>query len=167
MFQNDHDPSKLLAETPCKLLRFLVPDGSHVEANTPYAEVEVMKMCMPLLLPASGVIHFLLTEGQPMQVMPIWYFSGIFLESLQKVAFIISTVIILPNILIEGWWFDCQSGSWRPLSCQKGRAVYWSISKAGATDSFIWKSSPEICRKPRCSTYDTRRLWTWHWQSIG
>lgn len=68
MFQNDHDPSKLLAETPCKLLRFLVPDGSHVEANTPYAEVEVMKMCMPLLLPASGVIHFLLSEGQPMQV---------------------------------------------------------------------------------------------------
>ncbi|XP_078164139.1 acetyl-CoA carboxylase 1-like isoform X1 [Carex rostrata] len=67
LLQNDHDPSKLLAETPCKLLRFLVPDGSHVEANTPYAEVEVMKMCMPLLLPASGVIHFLLSEGQPMQ----------------------------------------------------------------------------------------------------
>ncbi|KAK9134330.1 hypothetical protein Syun_013660 [Stephania yunnanensis] len=67
LLQNDHDPSKLVAETPCKLLRFLIPDGSHVDADTPYAEVEVMKMCMPLLLPASGVIHFKITEGQAMQ----------------------------------------------------------------------------------------------------
>ncbi|OQU91942.1 hypothetical protein SORBI_3001G262400 [Sorghum bicolor] len=58
LLQKEHDPSKLLADTPCKLLRFLVADGSHVDADTPYAEVEVMKMCMPLLLPASGVIHF-------------------------------------------------------------------------------------------------------------
>ncbi|ERM94222.1 hypothetical protein AMTR_s00010p00206450 [Amborella trichopoda] len=67
LLQNDHDPSKLVAETPCKLLRFLVPDGSHVDADTPYAEVEVMKMCMPLLLPASGTIHFRMSEGQAMQ----------------------------------------------------------------------------------------------------
>lgn len=66
--QNDHDPSKLIAETPCKLLRFLVPDGSHVDADTPYAEVEVMKMCMPLLSPASGIIQIKMSEGQAMQV---------------------------------------------------------------------------------------------------
>lgn len=66
--QNDHDPSKLVAETPCKLLRYLVGDGSHVDADTPYAEVEVMKMCMPLLSPASGIIHFKMSEGQAMQV---------------------------------------------------------------------------------------------------
>ncbi|CAA6665069.1 unnamed protein product [Spirodela intermedia] len=67
LLQNDHDPSKLMAETPCKLLRYLVSDGSHVDADTAYAEVEVMKMCMPLLLPASGVIHFVMSEGQAMQ----------------------------------------------------------------------------------------------------
>nr|GMC52546.1 acetyl-CoA carboxylase 1-like [Ipomoea batatas] len=67
LLQNDHDPSKLIAETPCKLLRYLVADGSHVDADTPYAEVEVMKMCMPLLSPASGVIHFKMSEGQAMQ----------------------------------------------------------------------------------------------------
>ncbi|XP_058085333.1 acetyl-CoA carboxylase 1-like isoform X2 [Magnolia sinica] len=67
LLQNDHDPSKLVAETPCKLLRFLVPDGSHVDTDVPYAEVEVMKMCMPLLLPASGIIHFMISEGQAMQ----------------------------------------------------------------------------------------------------
>ncbi|CAO2041466.1 unnamed protein product [Urochloa humidicola] len=67
LLQNDHDPSKLLAETPCKLLRFLVADGAHVDADVPYAEVEVMKMCMPLLSPASGVIHVMMTEGQALQ----------------------------------------------------------------------------------------------------
>ena len=59
----------LLADTPCKLLLVLIADGSHVVADTSYAEVvEVMKMCMPLLLPASGVIHFVMSEGQAMQV---------------------------------------------------------------------------------------------------
>ncbi|KAJ6930492.1 acetyl-CoA carboxylase 1-like [Populus alba x Populus x berolinensis] len=67
LLQNDHDPSKLVAETPCKLLRYLVLDGSHVDADMPYAEVEVMKMCMPLLSPASGVIQFKMSEGQAMQ----------------------------------------------------------------------------------------------------
>ncbi|KAI3465083.1 hypothetical protein Pfo_021746 [Paulownia fortunei] len=67
LLQNDHDPSKLVAETPCKLLRYLVVDDSHVDADTPYAEVEVMKMCMPLLSPASGNIHFKMSEGQAMQ----------------------------------------------------------------------------------------------------
>ncbi|CAN1247439.1 Acetyl-CoA carboxylase 1 [Linum perenne] len=67
LLQNDHDPSKLVAETPCKLLRYSVSDGSHVDADTPYAEVEVMKMCMPLLSPASGVVHFTMSEGQAMQ----------------------------------------------------------------------------------------------------
>ncbi|KAJ0732929.1 putative ligase [Helianthus annuus] len=67
LLQNDHDPSKLMAETPCKLLRYLVADGSHVDADTPYVEVEVMKMCMPLLSPSSGVIQFKMSEGQAMQ----------------------------------------------------------------------------------------------------
>ncbi|XP_060973718.1 acetyl-CoA carboxylase 1-like isoform X1 [Cannabis sativa] len=67
LLQNDHDPSKLIAETPCKLMRYSVPDGSHVAADTPYAEVEVMKMCMPLLSPASGIIRFKMSEGQAIQ----------------------------------------------------------------------------------------------------
>lgn len=61
--QNDHDPSRLVAETPFKLLRFLVDDSCHVSADQAYAEVEVMKMCMPLLTPAAGVIHFRTSEG--------------------------------------------------------------------------------------------------------
>lgn len=44
-----------------------------MDADTPYAEVEVMKMCMPLLSPASGVIHFKMSEGQAMQVILLAY----------------------------------------------------------------------------------------------
>jgi biotin carboxyl carrier protein len=84
--QKEHDPSKLLADTPCKLLRFLVTDGSHVVADTPYAEVEVMKMCMPLLLPASGVIHFVMPEGQAMKVP---FFSTPLLACLQCYMYIL------------------------------------------------------------------------------
>lgn len=67
-----------MAETPCKLLRYLVLDGSHIDADTPYAEVEVMKMCMPLLSPASGVVQFEMSEGQAMRVNYI-YLAKVFL----------------------------------------------------------------------------------------
>lgn len=73
--QNDHDPSRLIAETPCKLMRFLVANGSHVDADVPYAEVEVMKMCMPLMSPAAGTINFRLSEGSAMLVCD---FLGLF-----------------------------------------------------------------------------------------
>lgn len=46
-------------------------DDSHVDADTPYAEVEVMKMCMPLLSPASEIIQFKISEGQEMQVYSV------------------------------------------------------------------------------------------------
>eukprot|EP00850_Spirogloea_muscicola_P017414 SM000149S01349 [mRNA] locus=s149:208717:222851:+ [translate_table: standard] len=67
LLQNDHDPSRLVAETPCRLLRFLVPDGSHLSSDMAYAEVEVMKMCMPLLVPMSGTIHYKQQEGSIVQ----------------------------------------------------------------------------------------------------
>ena len=88
------DPSRLVALSPGKLMRYLVPEGSHVVPDQAYAEVEarhttasptasvagslcgvmpwfggclpsaglvrlqVMKMLMPLLTPAAGVITF-------------------------------------------------------------------------------------------------------------
>ncbi|KAL2894342.1 Acetyl-CoA carboxylase 1 [Bienertia sinuspersici] len=79
LMQNDHDPSKLIAETPCKLLRYLVPDNSHIDPDTPFAEVEVMKMCMPLLSPASGVIQFKILElDDPSAVRKAEPFRGSF-----------------------------------------------------------------------------------------
>ncbi|KAG7559603.1 Biotin/lipoyl attachment [Arabidopsis thaliana x Arabidopsis arenosa] len=44
-----------------------INDNSSVDTDTSYAEIEVMKICMPLLSPASRVIHFKTSEGQAMQ----------------------------------------------------------------------------------------------------
>jgi len=84
-----------MAETPCKLLRYLVADDSHVDADTPYAEVEVMKMCMPLLSPASGIIHFKMSEGQAMQVFSIQFHKEVQVLKLKNINNILS--------LFAGW----------------------------------------------------------------
>ncbi|EFN59405.1 hypothetical protein CHLNCDRAFT_56737 [Chlorella variabilis] len=63
LLSNEHDPSKMLSISTGKLVRYLVEDGGHIAADAPYAEVEVMKMMMPLLAPASGKVHFQLPEG--------------------------------------------------------------------------------------------------------
>ena len=41
LLANESDPSRLLASSPGKLTRYLLPDGSHVKNDQPYAEVEV------------------------------------------------------------------------------------------------------------------------------
>ncbi|PQM41468.1 acetyl-CoA carboxylase 1-like [Prunus yedoensis var. nudiflora] len=69
--QLDGNSHIIYAEEEAAGTRLLMMEGlacfSHVDADTPYAEVEVMKMCMPLLSPASGAIHFKMSEGQAMQ----------------------------------------------------------------------------------------------------
>jgi acetyl-CoA carboxylase/biotin carboxylase 1 len=63
LLSNEHDPSKMTALSTGKLVRYLVEDGGHVKADKPYAEIEVMKMVMTLLAPASGRVRFQLPEG--------------------------------------------------------------------------------------------------------
>ena len=41
LLANEHDPSRLLASSPGKLVRYLVVDGAHLANDQPYAEVEV------------------------------------------------------------------------------------------------------------------------------
>ncbi len=41
LLANETDPSKLLAISPGKLMRYLVPDESTVVQEQPYAEIEV------------------------------------------------------------------------------------------------------------------------------
>jgi acetyl-CoA carboxylase/biotin carboxylase 1 len=68
MIEKERDPSKVVAVTSGKLIRWLVEDQSHVEADEQYAEIEVMKMIMPLVSPAAGKITLEIAEGQ--QVTP-------------------------------------------------------------------------------------------------
>jgi hypothetical protein len=41
LLANEHEPSRLLASSPGKLMRYIVEDGGHVSNDQPYAEVEV------------------------------------------------------------------------------------------------------------------------------
>ncbi|KAL7520214.1 hypothetical protein ACHAWX_004953 [Stephanocyclus meneghinianus] len=62
-FSPDYDPSSLRTDVAGKLVKKLVPNGAHVKKGTPYAEIEVMKMFMPLKVEESGVITWANNEG--------------------------------------------------------------------------------------------------------
>lgn len=63
LLANETDPTQILAPSAGKIRRYLVEDGSRVVPDRAYAELEVMKMLMPLLAPAAGTVHFALPEG--------------------------------------------------------------------------------------------------------
>ncbi|EFA78999.1 acetyl-CoA carboxylase [Heterostelium album PN500] len=66
IFSQEYDPSILRTSSPGKLVRYLVDDGSFVTKGTSFAEIEVMKMYMPLIVPETGRIKFELSEGSVM-----------------------------------------------------------------------------------------------------
>jgi biotin carboxylase/acetyl-CoA carboxylase carboxyltransferase component/biotin carboxyl carrier protein len=63
LFPDEYDPTRICANAAGKLVHFLVGDGVHVEKGAPYAEIEVMKMLMPLLAPEAGTLHHVKPEG--------------------------------------------------------------------------------------------------------
>lgn len=48
LLANESDPSRLVAMSPGKLIRYLVEDGAHVDMDQPYAEVEVRHQQQPI-----------------------------------------------------------------------------------------------------------------------
>ncbi len=63
MFEDEIDPSSLLSSIPGKVARFIVEDGCHVSAGQQYAEIEVMKMYMPVFSSESGILRHVVREG--------------------------------------------------------------------------------------------------------
>lgn len=59
----ENDPTQLRTPSPGKLVKFLVENGDHVAAGQPYAEIEVMKMQMPLIAQESGLVQLLKQPG--------------------------------------------------------------------------------------------------------
>jgi acetyl-CoA carboxylase/biotin carboxylase 1 len=57
------DPSELRTDVTGKVVRFLQQDGGDVEKGKPFAEVEAMKMVMPLLATESGRIKHAVSPG--------------------------------------------------------------------------------------------------------
>mmetsp|Transcript_27637 Transcript_27637/g.55649 ORF Transcript_27637/g.55649 Transcript_27637/m.55649 type:complete len:1816 (-) Transcript_27637:165-5612(-) len=66
LFSKEYDPTRLTTDVAGKLVKQLVPDGEHIEAKQAFAEIEVMKMFMPVLSGEAGVLRWVLTEGAAM-----------------------------------------------------------------------------------------------------
>ena len=67
MFSADYDPSVIRLTTSGKLVRYLVEDGTRVAAGTAFAEMEVMKMYLPVAVQEAGKIHLTQNEGAQLQ----------------------------------------------------------------------------------------------------
>ncbi|SJM86975.1 probable Acetyl-CoA carboxylase [Zygosaccharomyces bailii] len=63
LLEVEDDPTQLRTPSPGKLVKFLVENGDHVEGGQTYAEVEVMKMQMPLIASESGIVQLLKQPG--------------------------------------------------------------------------------------------------------
>lgn len=63
VFEQEYDPANIKAVMPGKLVKVLAQSGQHVEKGEPFAEIEVMKMYMPLVAPESGCIEVVAQEG--------------------------------------------------------------------------------------------------------
>ena len=68
LLESEIDRSVFTAPSNGKLARCLVADGARVVEGTSYAEIEVMKMQMPLIASASGTIAWKAAEGQAISV---------------------------------------------------------------------------------------------------
>ncbi|KAJ1938712.1 acetyl-coenzyme-A carboxylase, partial [Linderina macrospora] len=63
LLEEEVDPTQLRSPSPGKLVRFLVESGDHVSAGEAYAEIEVMKMYMPLTATEDGIVQFVKQPG--------------------------------------------------------------------------------------------------------
>ncbi|WEJ93450.1 acetyl-coenzyme-A carboxylase [Yamadazyma tenuis] len=63
LLELENDPTQLRTPSPGKLVKYLVESGDHVVAGQAYAEVEVMKMCMPLIASDDGVVQVIKQPG--------------------------------------------------------------------------------------------------------
>lgn len=63
LLELENDPTQLKTPSPGKLVKYLVESGEHVIAGQAYAEVEVMKMCMPLIAQENGVVQTIKQPG--------------------------------------------------------------------------------------------------------
>ncbi|OJJ01421.1 hypothetical protein ASPVEDRAFT_41004 [Aspergillus versicolor CBS 583.65] len=67
LLEQENDPTQLRSPSPGKLVKFTVENGEHVSANQPYAEVEVMKMYMPLIAQEDGIVQLIKQPGATLE----------------------------------------------------------------------------------------------------
>jgi len=67
LLEQENDPTQLKTPSPGKLVKFTVDNGDHVSAGQPFAEVEVMKMYMPLIASEDGIVQFIKQPGATLE----------------------------------------------------------------------------------------------------
>ncbi|EPQ31237.1 uncharacterized protein PFL1_01422 [Pseudozyma flocculosa PF-1] len=63
LIEQENDPTQIRSPSPGKLVRFLVESGDHVKSGQAIAEIEVMKMYLPLVAAEDGIVSFVKTPG--------------------------------------------------------------------------------------------------------
>ncbi|KAH8805516.1 putative acetyl-CoA carboxylase [Xylogone sp. PMI_703] len=67
LLEQENDPTQLRTPSPGKLVKFTVENGEHIKAGQPFAEVEVMKMYMPLLAQEDGIVQTIKQPGATLE----------------------------------------------------------------------------------------------------
>ena len=67
MLEQENDPTQLRTPSPGKLVRFTVENGEHVKKGDAFAEVEVMKMYMPLIAQEDGLVNLIKQPGATLE----------------------------------------------------------------------------------------------------
>ncbi|KAF1816101.1 hypothetical protein P152DRAFT_470153 [Eremomyces bilateralis CBS 781.70] len=67
LLEQENDPTQLRTPSPGKLVKFTVENGDHIKKGQPFAEVEVMKMYMPLIAQEDGVVNLIKQPGATLE----------------------------------------------------------------------------------------------------
>lgn len=63
LLEQETDRAKLRTPSPGKLVRYVIKDGVNIKAGEAFAEVEIMKMHMPLLAQEDGIVQLIKQPG--------------------------------------------------------------------------------------------------------
>ena len=67
LLEQENDPTQLRTPSPGKLVKFTVESGEHIKAGQAFAEVEVMKMYMPLIAQEDGIVQLIKQPGATLE----------------------------------------------------------------------------------------------------
>lgn len=98
VFSPDYDPTSLRTDVAGKLVKKLVADGSHLRKGEPYAEIEVMKMFMPLKVEESGIVQWTCNEGASIAAGDL--LAKLELDNPENVSLV---TVFEGNLHVAGW----------------------------------------------------------------
>lgn len=67
LLEEENDPTQLRTPSPGKLVKFTIENGDHIKKGQAFAEIEVMKMYMPLLAQEDGVVSLIKQPGATLE----------------------------------------------------------------------------------------------------